>query len=198
MAIETFLKYKLVLAVLGQLSLEVPVTTGTDFVTELQCLADNIYYESKYESDRGKRGVAHVTLNRVASPHFSNSICGVVYEPSQFSWTLNPTRFENNPTEFKRELEDGIEINTRNLHRYERSVIVAARAIYGLSKDPTCGAKFFYNPDFASPEWAYDDRYYPAPCAGPDGYIDNHRFFKRRGDNKRYEVARYFGIEPSG
>jgi spore germination cell wall hydrolase CwlJ-like protein len=51
------------------------------------CLAKNIYYEARSESEYGQRAVAQVTLNRVKSPKFKNSICGVVHEPGQFSWT---------------------------------------------------------------------------------------------------------------
>jgi spore germination cell wall hydrolase CwlJ-like protein len=54
---------------------------------ELQCLADNIYYEARGESFKGKLAVAVVTLNRVGLPQYSSSICGVVYQKNQFSWT---------------------------------------------------------------------------------------------------------------
>lgn len=57
---------------------------------DLVCLAENIYHESRGESFWGKVAVAQVTLNRVLHPtKFSNTICGVVYAPRQFSWTLN-------------------------------------------------------------------------------------------------------------
>lgn len=56
------------------------------------CLAKNIYHEARGESEHGKRAVAQVTLNRVKSPKFKNTICGVVYERNQFSWTKNRTR----------------------------------------------------------------------------------------------------------
>lgn len=55
------------------------------------CLAKNIYHETRGESEHGKRAVAQVTLNRVKSPKFKNTICGVVYERNQFSWTKNRT-----------------------------------------------------------------------------------------------------------
>lgn len=53
------------------------------------CLAKNIYYEARGESLPGKLAVAKVTLNRVASPKFPKTVCGVVYQKYQFSWTLN-------------------------------------------------------------------------------------------------------------
>jgi spore germination cell wall hydrolase CwlJ-like protein len=36
---------------------------------------------------QGKVMVAKVTLNRVASGNFRKTICGVVYQRGQFSWT---------------------------------------------------------------------------------------------------------------
>ncbi len=47
---------------------------------DLNCLARNIYYEARGESEKGQRAVAKVTLNRVASSRFPSSICDVVYE----------------------------------------------------------------------------------------------------------------------
>ena len=54
---------------------------------ETVCLAKNIYHEARGESLRGKLAVAKVTLNRVASGKFRSTICGVVYQRGQFSWT---------------------------------------------------------------------------------------------------------------
>lgn len=55
---------------------------------ELQCLAKNIYFESRNQPLEGKIAVAQVTLNRVQhQTAFKSTICGVVYESKQFSWT---------------------------------------------------------------------------------------------------------------
>lgn len=56
---------------------------------EIKCLAENIYYESSGESLAGKLAVAKVTLNRTEHPNYPNTICGVVYQRKQFSWTSN-------------------------------------------------------------------------------------------------------------
>lgn len=53
---------------------------------EQRCLAGTIYFESKGESLEGQLAVAKVVLNRTASPRWPNSICGVVYQKSQFSF----------------------------------------------------------------------------------------------------------------
>ena len=65
---------------------------------ELECMTKNIYFEAALESTAGKLAVAQVTLNRVKSRHFPNTVCSVVkqgrhYESGfpvrdrcQFSW----------------------------------------------------------------------------------------------------------------
>lgn len=54
------------------------------------CLAKNIYFEARGESTKGKLAVAKVTINRTKSGKFPATICAVVYQPYQFSWTLKP------------------------------------------------------------------------------------------------------------
>lgn len=55
---------------------------------DLECLTRNIYYEAGIEPQVGKFAVAHVTVNRLKTGYWGNSICKVVYAKSQFSWTL--------------------------------------------------------------------------------------------------------------
>lgn len=62
---------------------------------ELKCLADNIYYESSGESFKGKIAVAMVTINRVNSPDYPNTVCKVVYQKNQFSWTKHKRKVKN-------------------------------------------------------------------------------------------------------
>lgn len=60
---------------------------------DFDCLVKNIYYEAGIEDYNGKLAVAQVTMNRLRSKKYGNSVCSVVYAKSQFSWTLN----RNNP-----------------------------------------------------------------------------------------------------
>jgi spore germination cell wall hydrolase CwlJ-like protein len=55
---------------------------------DLDCLTRNIYYEAGGENVAGKFAVAHVTINRLKTGYWGNSICRVVYARKQFSWTL--------------------------------------------------------------------------------------------------------------
>ena len=45
---------------------------------ELECMTKNIYFEAALESTAGKLAVAQVTLNRVKSNHYPNTVCSVV------------------------------------------------------------------------------------------------------------------------
>ena len=51
---------------------------SSDAKTQVECLAQNIYYEAGYEPEKGQLAVAFVTINRVKSGHFEDDICGVV------------------------------------------------------------------------------------------------------------------------
>lgn len=54
---------------------------------DLVCLAMNIYHEGRGESARGQAAIAAVTMNRLRSARYPNSVCEVVWQPKQFSWT---------------------------------------------------------------------------------------------------------------
>ena len=63
------------------------VRTEARRAAELRCLAENVYYESRGEPLVGQYAVAEVTMNRVASPEFPDSVCAVVRAKGAFSWT---------------------------------------------------------------------------------------------------------------
>jgi spore germination cell wall hydrolase CwlJ-like protein len=46
-----------------------------------------VFGESNLEPDKGQRLVVHTVLNRKQSPHFHDTVEGVVYAPSQFCAT---------------------------------------------------------------------------------------------------------------
>ena len=69
---------------LAQLVSEHAANTTPDAETE--CLARAVYFESKGEPLAGQLTVAEVIINRSASRRFPSTICGVVRQPSQFSF----------------------------------------------------------------------------------------------------------------
>ena len=52
--------------------------TAADRFEELYCLSKNIYFESRNQPTLGQIAVGQVTMNRVNSPRFPNTVCGVV------------------------------------------------------------------------------------------------------------------------
>lgn len=61
----------------------------TVFGTEQQCLARAVYYEARGQTVLAQRAVALVVLNRWQAG-WAPTVCGVVYQPHQFSWTKQP------------------------------------------------------------------------------------------------------------
>lgn len=57
-----------------------------DLDGDMKCLAGAVYFESKGESLEGQLAVARVIINRAKSGRFASSLCGVVYQPGQFSF----------------------------------------------------------------------------------------------------------------
>jgi spore germination cell wall hydrolase CwlJ-like protein len=53
---------------------------------EMECLAGAIYFESKGEPLSGQLAVAEVIINRTKSGQYPTTLCGVVKQPSQFSF----------------------------------------------------------------------------------------------------------------
>jgi spore germination cell wall hydrolase CwlJ-like protein len=104
---------------------------------QVDCLAENIYFESGHEPEDGKIAVALVTLNRVQDPRYPNNICSVVKERvrsiCQFSWYCESGKY------------------VRNARAYEESKRVALHvyANYEKMKDITHGA-LFYHADYVS------------------------------------------------
>jgi len=61
-------------------------------LTELNCLANNIFYESGDQSIEGKVAVGTVTINRVNDGRFGRSICEVVNQKTVFSYEQKQAR----------------------------------------------------------------------------------------------------------
>lgn len=86
---------------------------------ELQALALNIYHEARGETEEGMRMVGEVTINRVSSSHYPDTICDVVYQRGQFSWVSS--RKNKTPKEieaWQKSLEIAQELLDENVASY--------------------------------------------------------------------------------
>ena len=117
---------------------------------EMECLSLNAYFESKGESDKGMLAVIHTTLNRVKDKRFPKTVCGVVYQKSQYSWT------KYNP-------------KVKEQEQYARAERLAKEVIAGKHKDSTYGALYFVHVKI-NRNWLEKLTY---TCT-----IGNHKFFK--------------------
>jgi spore germination cell wall hydrolase CwlJ-like protein len=54
---------------------------------DIYCGAQNIYFEAAAEPIEGMIAIGDVTINRKESTRWPNSICNVVWQDKQFSWT---------------------------------------------------------------------------------------------------------------
>ena len=101
---------------------------------QLYCGAQNIYHESRGESSWGQIAVANVVRNRVASEHYPNTICEVVWQSKQFSWT-----------------DDEISDEPKNRKAFVKAVWF--NLISGMM-DKTKGATHYYAHNKVDPFWA--------------------------------------------
>ena len=135
-------------------------------MNELTCLAENIYFEARSETNKGKEAVAWVTLNRLMSSRYPDTICKVVKQANknskgqlkrhqcQFSWYC-----------------DGLPDKIYNVEAFAEATIIAYNTInlYKLKNDPTKKADH-YHTKYVNPKWS--------DATKITAKIDSHIFFK--------------------
>ena len=82
-------------------------------VSQLCCLATAIFFEARGEPIQGQELVANVILNRVEHSSYPDTVCGVVNQRKQFSYTHdgmsdNPLDYNDYPDEIAWELSKEI------------------------------------------------------------------------------------------
>lgn len=110
------------------------------------CLALNVYHEGRGESVEGQKAIAAVTMRR--ADNNKDKICDVVFQPKQFSWanpltTVSPAIRAKRANKFVPTDEKSWRIAKK----------IATLALSGKLSTKADGAKFFYNPKIAKPEW---------------------------------------------
>ena len=84
----------------------------------LNTLALNIYFEARGDGKEAMQMVGEVTLNRVESPNYPNSICAVVYQPDQFSWTNDKDKIPHEKEAWEESLVMARELLNGTMIRY--------------------------------------------------------------------------------
>ena len=115
---------------------------------QITCLANNIYHEARNQPLIGKLAVAQVTINRVKSSKFPDTICQVVYQAKlssngnpilkkcQFSWYC-----------------DGKSDAIINKKLYEEIYKLAEDFLIATSIDITEGSTYYHS-NKVKPYWA--------------------------------------------
>jgi spore germination cell wall hydrolase CwlJ-like protein len=112
---------------------------------QLDCLTRNIYWEAASEPFEGKVGVAQVTMNRLESGKFADSVCGVVHQKNivyqkvvcQFSWYCENT-YTVKP--IQKEL-------------WKESELVAKKVLLENFRLPSLSKALYYHADYVRPNW---------------------------------------------
>ncbi len=114
-----------------------PAASGN---AEWQCLATALYFEARGESIKGQVAVAEVILNRVDSPRYPRTVCGVVNQGGkggcQFSFTC-----------------DGYTDRIREQAAYARVGKIARMMLDGAPRSLTQGATHFHTRNIR-PSWS--------------------------------------------
>lgn len=118
---------------------------------DMKCLAGAVYFEAKGESLEGQLAVARVIINRAKSGRFADSLCGVVYQPSQFSFV----RGNGMPP-------------VREASRSWREAVAIAQIAMDDSWDSVAEGALFFHARRVSPGWGK-----PRLAS-----IDNHVFYR--------------------
>ena len=136
---------------------QVAYSKDTFIDKEKECLALNIYHESRNQPLAGQIAVALVTLNRVNDERFPDSICEVVYQgpireswrkdgtfypikhKCQFSWWCDGKSDEVTQPKYYKEIQSLVELI---MHRGKINIL-----------DFTDGA-LFYHATYVKPGWA--------------------------------------------
>lgn len=109
---------------------------------EIHCLAQAVYFEARNEPLEGQMAVAQVVLNRVRSPYYPKSICGVVFQGEthhhgcQFSFAC-----------------DGLADDPVNPVAWKQAMTIGQTALAQQQDDITLDATH-YHASYVDPAWA--------------------------------------------
>ena len=115
-----------------------PVYLSANDKRQIQCLAENAYFEAGNQSQKGKVAVTHVVMNRVKDSRFPKTACAVVHQKArgvcQFSWVCEGKK------------------RIRNMEMFADARKAAEDVYLGNVRDVTRGAKF-YHANYVNPNW---------------------------------------------
>lgn len=164
MILESILAYHLVV---GAVLHGPPIQLREDIVVsnkEYRCVVRNLYHEGRGEGLIGQGYIVKTVLNRVRDTKHPHSVCSVIYQNKQFSWTHQiPKHKQQVPqkTTSEKELLKKIEVVSTVVIYLDR-----------LGVDFTQGSQFYHSIKI-KPNWDYNK-------LERTETIGNHVFYKRK------------------
>ena len=143
------------------------------WMKEIGCLARNVYYEARGESLQGQMAVALVTLNRVESGMFPNTVCGVVNERKQVATKGTVCQFS-----WRCESHTNPQKHIKHSHESYQAALQAIINYQSLTNTLVTADTLFFHATTVRPFW----RTVKQRLAK----IDNHIFYEQKpGDTQR-------------
>jgi spore germination cell wall hydrolase CwlJ-like protein len=119
--------------------------TAAEQTRQLECLTRNIYWEAASEPFEGKVAVAQVTLNRMQSGKFADSVCGVVYQKNVF--------YEKVVCQFSWYCEGNQKMKPIHKPLWRESEEVAKKVLLEGFRLPGLKNALYYHADYVNPGW---------------------------------------------
>ena len=119
--------------------------TAAEKTRQLECLTRTIYWEAASEPFEGKVAVAQVTLNRMQSGRFADSVCGVVYQKNVF--------YERVVCQFSWYCEGNHKVKAIHKPMWVESEEVAKKVLLEGFRLPGLKHAIYYHADYVNPGW---------------------------------------------
>ena len=107
---------------------------------ELLCMAINIYHEARGSTTEDQIAVAEVVKNRTADWRWPDTVCDVVWDNKQFSWT-----------------HDGLSDMPREDRAWETSQYIAWLSLNNMVENPVGNANHYHTTEI-NPYWSVSAR----------------------------------------
>ncbi len=125
---------------------------------EINCLAQNIYFEANSEPEEGKVAVAQVTVNRTNNAKYPSTVCKVVHQRAtvsnevicQFSWACSKKKSAKmNAADYliAQQIAEQVLTDNRNIPKLKNALYFHSKQVnprWNLVRVATIGNHVFY------------------------------------------------------
>lgn len=112
---------------------------------QLQCMAQNVYFEAGKEPPEGKLAVAQVVMNRVNSGKFAADPCSVIHQKNVF--------YDKIVCQFSWYCENPAIRNIKHTEAFKESMEAAKMVYLEGFRLPSLTEALYYHADYVNPQW---------------------------------------------